>query len=303
MTSAFLAVMLGTAALAQDQTGRIVGTVTDSVTRLPVKRASVNIIPSGNTRAFRQGFASTGANGAFAFDAVPKGSYTLIVTHQSYGSLSRTPVEVKAGEDTSVAIALPPSPIVTGRIVDEDGDPMHGCLVHARPAAHLERETGNGLSDENGEYRVHGLAAGEYFFEAQCIEQPFTPRPFSSGPDPPPATGYPKQLFPLAPDLKSAQEVTLSPGEEKSGVDFRFRPAPVTVVRGSLAGADWRAAAAGLSALLTPVDHREQYFRLRLPTLQEELSNFMTFSPDHTMSSHFLTSPRSQPSPRSLGST
>lgn len=258
MKSALVAVTLCAAALAQDQSGRIIGTVTDSITRLPVKKADVNAIPSGNTTPFRQTFASTDANGVFTLEGVPKGSYMLIVTHQSYGTPSRTPtVEVRAGEDTRVAIALPPTPIVSGRIVDEDGDPMHGCLVHARPAAHLERETGNGFSDENGEYRMHGLAAGKYFFEAQCMEQPFTPRPFSSGPDPPPATGYPRQLFPLAPDLKSAQEVTLVAGVEKSGIDFRMRPAPVTVVRGSLAGPDWRTASAGLNAMLVPDGQRQ----------------------------------------------
>jgi hypothetical protein len=72
--------------------------------------------------------------------------------------------------------------------------------------------------------------------------QAFQPRPFSAGPDPPPSRAYPMQYYPLATDAKAAEAVELTPGNEKSGVDFRMRGAPVTQIRGlfSPAGVDMK---------------------------------------------------------------
>jgi hypothetical protein len=82
----------------------------------------------------------------------------------------------------------------------------------------------------------------------------FQARPLSEGPDPSPSRAYPAQYYPLATDAKSAQLVELTPGNEKSGIDFQMSPAPVTQVRGTFsAGADWRS---GLVLQLIPIDRR-----------------------------------------------
>ncbi len=44
-------------------------------------------------------------------------------------------VRVSAGETSpSVTVELIPGSILSGRIVDEDGDPLNGCIVQPRPA-------------------------------------------------------------------------------------------------------------------------------------------------------------------------
>jgi hypothetical protein len=98
--------------------------------------------------------------------------------------------------------------------------------------------SGNSSTNEDGEYRIYGMPPGKYILTAQCQGHVFQPRPFSSGPEPPPTLAYPMQYYPLARDVKSAQALELTPGAEKSGVDFRMKPAGVTQVRGTFSGVD-----------------------------------------------------------------
>jgi hypothetical protein len=138
-----------------------------------------------------------------------------------------------------------PGAVVTGHIVDEDGDPLSGCNVQIHPAGHPEQNvamSGNSNSDEDGAYRMYLIPPGKYILAARCARAMFQPRPFSAGPEAPPRQGYPVQYYPLTADPKGAQVVELTPGAEKSGVDFQMRPSRVTQVHVAFSpgGADWR---------------------------------------------------------------
>jgi hypothetical protein len=138
---------------------------------------------------------------------------------------------VKAGETTtSVSLSLTPGSSVSGQVVDEDGDPLNSCVVQAHMAATPEQIRNAATTDDTGEYTLRGLPPGKFIFSAACNNPPFTPRPFSAGPDPPPSRGYPMQYYPLAADSKSAQPVVIAAGSDKPGVDFKMRPVPVTQV-------------------------------------------------------------------------
>jgi hypothetical protein len=136
---------------------------------------------------------------------------------------------------------LVPGAAVSGRILDEDGDPLAGCNVQTHPAGHPELFIGRSAA-ESSEYRLFGLQPGKYMLAVQCAAPVFQPRPFSAGPDPPPSLAYPLQFYPAAPDAASAETIELAPGIEKTGIDFRMRPAHVTQVRVVTApsSADWR---------------------------------------------------------------
>jgi hypothetical protein len=226
--------------LAQDQTGAIAGTVIDAATHQPVKKATINVnsLTAQRGAGLPNQAASTDATGAFSLDALPEGRYILMATHPNYPQGSRPSpqtVEVKAGGKASVTLELIPGVVITGHILDEEGDPMSGCFVQASVPQHPEQGRGNGSNtNPDGEYRIHGLAPGKYILMARCGGTPFVPRPFSAGPDPPPSMAYPAQFYPLAYDAKSAQLLDLAPGVEKPGVDFRMRPAAVTQVRGNV---------------------------------------------------------------------
>jgi len=260
-TALLSAILLALAAAAQDQTGAISGTVVDAVTRQPVKRAMVQLVYQGNSNASAP--ASTDSAGAFSVQGLAEGKWWVVASHPNYPSAGGRQgkfVEVKAGDTASIALDLEPGGVVTGRVLDEDGDPLTGCFVAASAPTHPPQQRGGSNSGDNGEYRIHNLPAGKYILSAQCFQPVFTPRPLSSGPDPPPSRAYPEQFYSLASSAQSAQMVEVAAGAEKPGMDFRMRPEPVTQVRGSFApsGVDWR----GLNVELIPaMESSELRFR------------------------------------------
>ena len=135
--------------------------------------------------------------------------------------------------------------MVTGHVLDEDGDPLNGCLIQARSANNpnqIAAMSRGPMDREDGSYRLYNVAPGKYVISAECRSPAFQPRPLSEGADPPPRSAYPLQFYPAASDIKSAQSIELLPGGEKSGVDFQMRPVPVSRIHGILApgSADWR---------------------------------------------------------------
>ena len=252
------AVLLGwlsiTVATAQAPAGRIEGVVLDAASHQPVKKATVSIASIGALRGETKDSspepAITDVSGTFAFGNLPVGQYQLVVEHQSYPQTrmggARKTVQVTAGETApSVTIELIPGASVAGRIIDEDGDPLDGCIVQPHPAKNFNQGVPMmrlPTTHQDGSYRITGIPAGKYTITAQCSQSVFQPRPLSEGPDPPPATAYPLLFYPAASDLKSAQILELAAGAEKSGVDFQMRPVAVTQIHGTFApgSADWR---------------------------------------------------------------
>ncbi len=246
-----------------DRTGSLSGTVRDSVTHMPVKKATVMVMFSGFARgampvsasqfnslrnAMQQQSTSTDATGTFNIASLMPGSYRVTVQHQGYpqaryGGVVKT-VEVKAGEAAPpITVELIPGAIVAGRVLDEEGEPVQNCMVQLASPKTQEQSffSGNPTTNEDGEYRLHSIPPGQYIASTTCRGTVFQPRPFSAGADPPPSRAYAAQYYPLATDAKSAQVLELAPGTEKSGIDFRVTTAAVTQVRGAFnpGGADW----------------------------------------------------------------
>jgi hypothetical protein len=257
-----------------DKGGSITGIVRDSVTRMPLKKATVSLNamvvtgvgPANAGRNQGPQATITDATGTFAITDLPAGQYRLVFQHQNYpqarfGGLVKS-VEVKAGETSGpIAVDLMPGASVSGRITDEEGEPIQGCFVQPHPVKNPEQGVpmqGNPTTNEDGDYRFYSVPPGKYILAAQCQMQVFQPRPFSAGPDPPPSRAYPMQYYPLATDAKAAEAVELTPGNEKSGVDFRMRPAPVTQIHGvfSPTGVDLKGRNVNLQ--LIPADRSRQ---------------------------------------------
>ena len=247
-------VVFAIAWVAQAQTGEIQGTVVDAATHQPVRKANVSILDTDPSQGRPQNpgrikTVVTDASGAFTFDDLQAGQYELTVTDRDYPETrmggSHKGVEVSASDAAStVTVELTPGAAVSGRVLDEDGDPIRGCIVQPYGAKDLNRGVAVmriPTTNDDGSYRMFGIPAGKYVIQAQCSERVFQPRPLSAGPDPPPSAAYPPLFYPAARDAKSAEVLDLSAGAEKSGINFEMRPVPVTYVHGTFAGsADWR---------------------------------------------------------------
>jgi hypothetical protein len=123
--------------------GRIVATVGEPAVACPVRlyRVGDDLLPnvaqllaSTDVAApdFVAGDATTGADGRFRIDGVwPGGFYLLHVGSGSAVSTHRLVTRVPSpGETIDLGdIVLPPTGVLSGRVVDENGDPVAGALV------------------------------------------------------------------------------------------------------------------------------------------------------------------------------
>jgi hypothetical protein len=158
---------------------RIAGRVLDAVTRSqPIRRAIVTLTGSGlpNGRS-----AVTDDQGAFRFDGIPSGSFTVSASRPGFlkatFGASRpgrpgTMIAVKAGESVAdLVLLMTHGSAIGGTLRDVAGDPAPGMRVEAIRLSHTAGGTqgelaGSSGTDDRGEFRIFGLAAGDYVLAA-----------------------------------------------------------------------------------------------------------------------------------------
>ncbi|HEY7443492.1 MAG TPA: carboxypeptidase-like regulatory domain-containing protein, partial [Vicinamibacterales bacterium] len=159
-------------------TGRISGRL-GSLDGTPVRRAQVRL----NAPEIRfSRMATTNDNGVFEFNELPAGRYTLTASKTGYLTLQYgqrrplepgKPIDLAAGQAlTSLDFALPRGSVITGRVVDEFGEPIPDASIQALryqyvggqrqliPAGRMAQ------TDDIGQFRVFGLAPGDYYVAA-----------------------------------------------------------------------------------------------------------------------------------------
>ncbi len=158
--------------------GRITGRVLAADNGRPVKRARVFAsaaeLPGG------RGMLTDDA-GTFDLTELPAGRYTLTVSKSGFVALSYgqrrplqagTPLQLADGQQLKgIEFQLPRGSVISGHVLDEDGDAMPGVIVRIMRYQYLQGErrltpAGNGQTDDTGQYRVWGLMPGEYYVNA-----------------------------------------------------------------------------------------------------------------------------------------
>jgi protocatechuate 3,4-dioxygenase beta subunit len=230
--------------------GSVRGQVLSS-TGEPLRKAEVALRPLRGGGGFNPpgGFAmTTDASGVFAFDGVPPGEYMIVAQRNGYvrhdlamrgGSVRGTPpVIVGPGQAvTGVTIKLVPHGVVTGRVVDEDGEAAARISVQVqrerwvrgqRQLMTMSADTTNDL----GEYRVAGLPSGRYFVVADASRQSGGMGPMMRRPDAAGEPNYTTMFYPNATDPAQATPIEVGSGQETRGVDFRLRKVATYRIRG-----------------------------------------------------------------------
>src|SRR4051812_37636465 len=158
--------------------GRISGRVLAADNGRPVKRARVFAtaaeLPGGRGML-------TDDSGVFDLTELPAGRYTLTVSKSGFVALSYgqrrplqagTPLQLGDGQQLKgIEFQLPRGSVISGRVLDEDGDAMPGVMVRVMRYQYQQGErrltpAGNGQTDDKGQYRVWGLMPGEYYVNA-----------------------------------------------------------------------------------------------------------------------------------------
>jgi len=197
----------------------------------------------------------TADDGAFTFDGVPVGGYSLSAFKEGYISMNYggtrpprggTPIVVTAGQSARAAIALPRGAVITGTVTDVDGAPAQGISVTAlaRRYSAVQGEwryasagVAAGTTDDRGVYRIYGLPQGEYVVVAQSqtrlVGLPGQELRVVSDGALAPRTLIMAQVFhPGVTTVSSAARISLRAGEERSGIDVPLQYVPLATVTG-----------------------------------------------------------------------
>lgn len=197
--------------------------------------------------------ATTDAAGKFKFDKVDPGDYYFTAKHagfvdQTYKPTGKDSAEgllhLTAGRELSeVEFRLIPQGAVSGKVVDEDGDPVADAIVTASrysfSSGHRTlRLADTGRTSDRGEFRLSKLPPGRYYLNAESIAFDAT----GSAPPPPkdgsPETGYVATYFPGTTDVQDAEVVEVKPAGDVPGFVIHLQKSRVVRVKGTLAGAD-----------------------------------------------------------------
>jgi hypothetical protein len=190
----------------------------------------------------------TDLGGRFEVKGIEPGRYRLRVIRngyvtQEYGQ--RTPndpgavLALSPGQDLKdLLFRLLPAAVISGRIQNENGDPLPWVRVSALRATYtrgkrtLSSEV-TVVTNDLGEYRLFGLRPGRYFVSA--IYRPG--QRLESGEDDEDTadagkSGYVPTYYPNSTDPAKGIAITIKTGDEISSTDFLLEPTTVYSIRG-----------------------------------------------------------------------
>src|SRR5688500_1226388 len=207
-------------------TGSIEGQVINSLTKAPVRKASVDLRSDQVWLT-----AETDAAGMFQFTGLPPATYKLSASQTGFfEQRSRLPFTLaRDGRVKDVKILLPPHGVISGRVLDEDGDPAGGARlslfkqVYHNGRKQWERPMASGaITSETGEYRFSSLTPGRYLLRAEIsrtVNNHYGDRDR-------PAMYYVPAYYPNAASEQAASPVLVGVGADIRGIDIRLHKIP-----------------------------------------------------------------------------
>lgn len=241
-----------------DQRCVLQGRVTNSQTGETLKKVTIRLVRHGSgagsmgaaPTAGPQGYSATSeADGSFRIDNIEPGDYNLSgqrsgYLNTQYGAKGRvgsgTVLSLRPAQQmTDINLALRPQAVITGKVVDEDGDPVAGVIVQVLgemwqrgKLRYLPRGAAN--TNDLGEFRSANLSPGKYYLCAQRMN-------YMRMNEPPPAPGKPdirpiRTCYPDAVTFDAATPLEIKAGQDLSGIDIRLHSAQTYHVRGKVVG-------------------------------------------------------------------
>lgn len=221
------------------------GLVLGSPNSAVVKRATVRLVPLGEI-TFEDDqhiSAMTDDQGRFEFKEVPPGSYEVRVEHTGFvpARHSRQIVRLNPGQAIQdLALRLTPAAVITGHVLNEQGEPLASVSVQAMRYAYSAtgrrlQGAGGANTDDQGEYRMFGLPPGRYYVRASFnmnageVAGSVAPGSGSTGPQ----MRYPPTYYPGVDSAEEASLVDIRPADQVS-IDFNLVPERGVYVRGHL---------------------------------------------------------------------
>jgi protocatechuate 3,4-dioxygenase beta subunit len=232
-------------------TGMIAGRVTAADSGRALRRARVVVSGTGRSQV-----ASTDEQGRYRITGLAAGSYTVTAAKSGYvdGAFgqrrslrSGAPVELTDGQQAAnIDLKLARGGVVTGHVVDEEGEPLARAVVTILRQQYVRGEkqltaAGWDQTDDRGQYRIFGLAPGDYYLSAmaggfeQMMGQAIAG--IGAGVDRnTESTGYAPTYYPGVIAAADATKVKVAAAQELGGIDFQVQIVQLSTVKGIVAG-------------------------------------------------------------------
>jgi protocatechuate 3,4-dioxygenase beta subunit len=237
-------------------TGRLRGRVLSAETGGPVRRAQVRI----SSQDIGSKSAMTDAEGRYEFRDLPAGRFNMSATKAGYVTIqygqtrpfeSGKALDLTEGQAMDKAdFSLPRGSAISGRLVDEFGDPVADAMVSAMRSAwsggkrRLLPTGRTAQTNDLGQFRIYGLSPGDYYVNATFRTGDFAGMEIamsavtgagSGGPTGSnPNSGYAPTYFPGTPNGSDAQKISLAVGQEAQNTDFALLPVKLAKISGTV---------------------------------------------------------------------
>jgi hypothetical protein len=183
----------------------------------------------------------TGADGTFVGTA-PAGKHMLLVSRDGYRpnvDLVLNVVDLEPGKDYHTTIRMIPLAVVSGRVLDQYGDPLRNAIVRV---IDLARDPGRGsyyraftsaVTDDRGEYRISSVEPGSYWVGVEYdFGDPARNLGMRSRYQWPHVGGI--VFFPGATDISAAAKIEIAAAERKRLPDLRVNVQRAVSVSGRI---------------------------------------------------------------------
>jgi hypothetical protein len=217
------------------------------------------------------------ANGTFLLPDIRAGQYRIFFQHDDYlrGEYGQSgvdapgrPITVGAGQRISnLTLAIVPACVITGQILDDNGDPISRIYVRVLRAADTQSErklvkVAERQTNDRGQYRIYELPAGKYFISAAPYQPPYIQQGRYIQPSPPGLNTFEgagasplasmlttgryvspivleseslgETYYPGTIDAASAREIDLTPGRTLNGIGMALKRLHLSRVTGRL---------------------------------------------------------------------
>jgi protocatechuate 3,4-dioxygenase beta subunit len=231
----------------------IEGVVVNELTKEPIRKVEITLFKQGKTgtgvgtAAYS---AVTDAAGKFRVENIEPGEYAVVqrragfmVSRANYGRSARL-LKLGASQSlTSLRYTLVPQGIVSGRVVDDEGEPLQNIAVsllqsrYYHGASRVYSRVRPQSTNDHGEFRFTEVQPGRYFLQtdvqrmAAMTSSAATAQPAAPGV---PRTALVNTYYPNASELAQATRFEVHAGEELAGRDIALRREKVVRVTGKV---------------------------------------------------------------------
>ena len=202
--------------------------VVNSITGAPITGANV-VVEAANNETI---WGRTDVGGLFAGHSKSTGKQMLVVTRKGYRmmgtGLMGTLMNIDPAGENNTTVQMLPLGVISGRVLDQYGDPVRHAEVHALQKGELPGQGeyfqgfSAGTTDDRGEYRIADVEPGRYYIAAEYRQNNQAQQPEIGG----------FVLLPDVTDIGSAQQVEVSAGAATRVNDLHLKMQRAVTITG-----------------------------------------------------------------------